>query len=197
MVHTMNPEAKYVRRLLHQAGQGVARWNALLCGIMPEHWVDEIALLVESEVEGRLLRRLLAEEGWVKFNEARDAVNTSPITSAYSVRYVFYQHVDFPWRLEVMKLEGGVSPLHTAIRPAAPPAPAQLVHASFKCSTEEGYAYARTGLEAVGLEEAQRCDSTYGRFSYWADLDAAHPPMDEVRYLKPRVNLRDMPEANR
>jgi hypothetical protein len=45
-------------------------------------------------------------------------------------------------------------------------------------------------LRERAWEVVQKCDSTYGKFSYWKPLDADDHE-DLGLYLKPRVNLRD------
>lgn len=175
--------------ILRTSQDSVDQYNKLLSGgsCTREYEVDEIALLVEGEAELRQLWTALAALGWTQFNQARDAVKTSPILSKYEVSYTFFSHPDKPWRLEVMRLLNGYSPLHGAIARPLGSAPCVPVHASFKVAAEEFYAYAREDLDELGMFEAQRCDSTYGRFSYWTNLDQS----DAVPYLKPRVNLRD------
>jgi len=178
-----------LERVLRTSQDSVDRYNELLAGgaATREYMIDEIALLVEGEGELRQLWTALTALGWEQFNQARDDVKTAPIPSRYSVQYTFFQHVDRPWRLEVMQLLSGYSPLHGAIAKPIGGTPCVPVHASFKVAAEEFYAYAREDLDGMGLFEAQRCDSTYGRFSYWTRLDQS----DAVPYLKPRVNLRD------
>lgn len=154
-------------------------------------FVDEIALLVETEGEVRELRQCLWMAGWLQFNTARDDVRTGPIRSRYEVEYNFFSHPDKIWRFEVMRITKGYSPLHGAIRKPVGGELCVPVHASFKTYDEENYVYAREHLDGMGLFEAQRCDSTYGRFSYWTTVDQ----QDAVPYLKPRVNLRDNGEA--
>lgn len=171
------------------AQASVDRYNELLArgSCTREYMIDEIALLVEGEGELRQLQTGLTALGWVKFNEVRDRVSTSPILSKYEVQYTFFNHVDKPWRLEVMKMMSGYSPLHGALPKPKGSQSCVPVHASFKVAAEEFYAYAREDLDGMEMFEAQRCDSAYGRFSYWTRFDQS----DAVPYLKPRVNLRD------
>lgn len=178
---------------LDQAQQAVDSYTDTLQASEPtmHGFIDEIALLVESEPDLRTLARVLPGEGWEQFNEARDVVRTGPIASRYEVQYTFFRHPDKPWRLEVMKIVGGVSPLHEAIRPPLGGELCVPVHASFKTADEEQYAHAVGVLQEGGFELAQRCDSTYGRFSYWINVGR----VNRVPYLKPRVNLRDSAQS--
>lgn len=154
------------------------------------YFVDEFALLVGDNTQLDQLDQLLTlDYGWERFNVASDSVRTAPIRSAYDVEYHFFRHPDAHYRLEVMRLRTGVSPLHAAIPLPLGRQVATPVHASFKVEDEERYAYARTYVGGLGYVEAQRCDSTYGRFSYWTKMGGAF--VDRVPYLKPRVNLRD------
>lgn len=180
------PTATLLDETLDAAQSAVDRYSHILSA---RQWgpIDEIALSVDNDTELRLLSQFLRERGWRQFNEARDNVRTSPIASRYTVQYVFFEHPDKPWRLEVMKMLTGYSPLHGALPRLTGGQLAIPVHASFKVPDEERYAYAREDLDSLGYFEAQRCDSTYGRFSYWTALDQDKA----VPYLKPRVNLRD------
>lgn len=165
-----------------------AEWyNRILEGLGVN--IDEIALLVSDNSQLEHLDMILCRNmGWEKFNTAHDAVKTAPIRSSYTVEYHFFRHPDVAWRLEVMRLSSGVSPLHSAIPLPLARQVAVPVHASFKTPNEEQYAYARGHLENQGFSLAQQCDSTYGRFSYFTTLGL---PVNRVPYVKPRVNLRD------
>ena len=160
--------------------------NCLLGGYL----IDEVALMVESAVQLRGLYEELENLGWRNFNEARDIVRTNPIQSQYAVRYHFFGNPDVPWRLEVMQMEEGVSPLHSALAPATDLEVCRLVHASFKVDSSASYGIVRSLLSQSPdrLVECQRCESTYGRFSYWRPSERNDL---FVSYLKPRVNLRD------
>lgn len=178
-----------VARTLDASEQEVARYNDFLGSFGVK--IDEIALLVGDTGQLAELDQLLALKfGWERFNIATDNVKTQPIRSAYSVEYHFYRHPAHDYRLEVMRLSSGISPLHAAIPKPLNRQVCEPVHASFKCPDEETYAAARFGLVEAGMVEAQRCDSTYGRFSYFTTLGT---PL-RVPYLKPRVNLRDASE---
>lgn len=181
--------AEAVHRTLTAAEKEVERYNAVLEGMSGGHAIDEVALLVGDASQLNLLDGLLTIQfGWDRFNIAHDNVKTQPIRSAYSVEYHFYRKPGVDYRLEVMRLSGGVSPLHAAIPLPLSRAVCTPVHASFKCDGEEEYALARWELDGEGYVQAQRCDSAYGRFSYYTNL--SNTP-DRVPYLKPRVNLRD------
>ena len=151
--------------------------------------IDEFALLVSDSNQLEQLDTILCLAfGWERFNVANDNVKTAPIRSAYSVEYHFYRHPDRDYRLEIMRLTSGISPLHAAIPLPLARQVCTPVHASFKTTNEEQYAYARNYIEGLGYSEAQRCDSNYGRFSYFVKEGMF---VDRVPYLKPRVNLRD------
>jgi len=178
-----------VGRVLKGAEEEVDRYDAILGYLGGHHRIDEIALLVTDTAQLDMLDGLLQNEfGWERFNKANDSVRTAPIRSGYTVEYTFYRCQEVPWRLEVMRLTSGISPLHSAI---PLPLMAQVctpVHASFKCADEESYAVARYELDDRGWFLAQQCDSTYGRFSYYTKIGSAP---SRVPYLKPRANLRD------
>lgn len=185
-----------LERTLVTSQKAVDEYTERLHQMDPSMWafIDEIALLVDTQTHADELLRCLPELGWERFNDAVDRVRTSPIPSVYRVKYVFFQHPEKSWRLEVMQMLEGYSPLHGAIVQPVGGALCVPVHASFKTADEEQYAYAVSTLaESGGYLMAQRCDSTYGRFSYWTALDRA----DRVPYLKPRVNLRDAQESGR
>lgn len=182
-------EAQRTAVLLDNLVAEEARINALL---RPGGYtIDEFALLVHDNINQQLLdEHLCRDQNWERFNVATDNVHTGPIRSGYSVEYFFYRHPDHAYRLEIMRLTSGVSPLHAPIGRPSRGHVALPVHASFKVDSEEAYAYARSFLgEELRYTEAQRCDSTYGRFSYWTP--GGLPEL--VPYVKPRVNLRDEP----
>lgn len=148
--------------------------------------IDEMALLFPDEVGlARWVKRVVSRDGYHLFNVAMDKVNTHPIPSNYDVSYWFIS-TPFDYRLELMTIEKGYSPLHSAIDVC--PVPEQVVipmHASFKVPDEEAYASANATLLRNGWECAQKCASTYGTFSYWTEEKF------DGWFIKPRVNLRD------
>lgn len=179
--------ASSVYRTLENAQEEVDKLNSQLEPLPGR--IDEVALLVDGNDQLYTLDTLLCRDfGWERFNIAHDNVRTAPIRSAYDVEYHFYRHHDKEWRLEVMRLTGGISPLHAAIPPPLSRQVCAPVHVSFKLEDEELYAYSRTYLGALGYVLAQQCDSAYGRFSYFTKLGL---PVPRVPYVKPRVNLRD------
>jgi len=174
-----------VARTLEALDAEEARYNGQL---EAAHHIDEFALLVVDPNSLRRLTDILFTFGWQQFNEATDYVKTGPIRSAYSVGYYFFKNPEKAYRLEVMRMIDGVSPLHAAIPTPMSRQVCTPVHASFKCQDEETYAVARYMLDENGYTLAQQCESTYGRFSYFTELSQLAP---RVPYLKPRVNTRD------
>jgi hypothetical protein len=161
-----------------------------------EAHVDEVAVMFTSPGDLRnFVEAAVRVPGVVLFNTAHDSVSTEPIPGHYDVHYWFLSMPETegenPWRLEVMYAHPG-SPLHDSLRrQMTKETPLMLVHASFKCPDEEAYALAVHTLARNGYELLQRCNSTYGRFSYWlSDVESADT------LLKPRVNLRDTKEED-
>lgn len=185
----MSYAAQNVVRTLAACERAVENGNTVLSAIGGDYSIDEIALLVGDNSQLETLDHILSRDlGWEKFNTAHDSVKTEPIRSGYTVEYHFFRHPMHSWRLEVMRLSSGVSPLHAAIPLPLARQICEPVHASFKCPDEETYTVARFELSQGGFWMAQQCLSTYGRFSYYTRLGL---PVDRVPYLKPRVNLRD------
>jgi hypothetical protein len=150
--------------------------------------IDEIAVLFRSDaILGDFITELVPA-GWNLFNAASDYVTTEPIHSDYQVQYRFLDNPLKPYRLELMGLGGGWSPLHKTILWKLEMArlDAAIVHASFKLDDVNEMRAWCSELESDGLLLAQRCQSTYGMFEYWVDTK-----ITEGSYLKPRVNLRD------
>lgn len=155
--------------------------------------IDELAIMVHDEhQEYHLIEQLVRVGGWQLFNAAVDDVSTYPIGSDYKVHYTFLKHPDRGYRLEVMRLMEGLSPLHAILNDRAinvgfgRPI---LVHASFKVESIGALGNAEDQLLNGGYMLAQGCRSTYGAFAYYVptqDNDG-----DLSVYLKPRVNLRD------
>jgi hypothetical protein len=146
----------------------------------------------------------LVDHEWDYFNAAADTVFTTPFCTRYGVRYRFYRHPQFAYRLEVMTLREGFSPLHEAL---------WVAHSGDKRTDRRfpmphlSYKPERTAKEAGGVEletlrrsygravqhlednaciHVQSCQSTYGQFGYFIGNDTARQI-----YIKPRVNLRD------
>lgn len=154
--------------------------------------IDEMALMFTEEAWAlRWISSAVRIPGVNLFNTAHDAVQTRPVPSSYNVHYWFLSTPaadlgDKDWRIEAMFAHPG-SPLHDVHLRAMQGREICVMHASFKCPDEEAYAVAVKTLADNGYEAAQLCQSTYGRFSYWAPEESAGAGV----YLKPRVNLRD------
>lgn len=161
--------------------------------IMP---VDEIAILAFDEHQEYHLIDGAVRHGWRVFNAAEDAVDTYPIPSSYRVHYTFLEHPETGYRLEVMRLLEGVSPLHGSLAAQAlenEHGTPIMVHASFKVKdlTALGEVEARL-LDSGSFMLAQGCRSTYGAFAYYARTQNHDLGSNDLTvYLKPRVNLRD------
>lgn len=156
--------------------------------------LDEMALIFPGDAELlQYLRYAVRVPGYELFNTAYDHVQVEPVRTSYDTNY-WFMRAPAGYRLELMVMNGGYSPLHMlladqAVQREEPPYRA-TVHASFKCVDEEAYAIATHGLRDAGYESVQRCTSTYGRFSYWSRVDAGS--VQPAWLLKPRVNLRDV-----
>jgi hypothetical protein len=186
------PDREQVKHLLTHVHEGYEKCNEQLRGILgAEAEIDEMALLVINKASVlNLLTHLVSFDGYELFNSASDTVTTSPIHSGYDVHYWFVR-TPYNYRLEVMYLppKGGYSPLHNKLIYSADNDPDNNVygvHASFKCDSSS-YMAAGVLLRKEGWELAQRCDSDYGKFSYYANEDNTGVGW----FLKPRVNLRD------
>jgi len=156
--------------------------------------IDEMAIMFQNPYELRSwVDAAVRLPGVVLFNTAHDSVSTQPIPSRYNVHYWFlsspwpegYEPGEDLWRVEAMYAHKG-SPMHDALRDQFSPGESLTVHASFKCADEEAYGVATNTLQRNGYEAVQRCESTYGRFSYWRQGE-----QETGVFLKPRVNLRD------
>lgn len=183
-----------LRRLLAEVQEYHASLSEKIRGILGAGIeLDEMAFIF-PKASGLMvvMRDLLAIEGYELFNRASDIVETSPILSQYAVEY-WFARTPFNYRLELMRVLDGYSPLHRVYTELEESVGSQSlgyqVHASFKCSSLEAYAESQYALRQAGYECVQRCESTYGKFSYYAELDDqdALPTW----YIKPRVNLRD------
>lgn len=183
-------------------GISVSVFNDVLQRLdMPSHHVDEIAyMFADRNCLDTFTKEAVQVDGCIMFNSADDHVHTLPLQTCYDVEYRFFtvpmEHVPGvdPVRVEAMQIKRGFSPLHLAEEAGYGSTSGMgAVHASFKCETEEEYGAVTHRLRDRGWEVAQKCDSTYGKFSYWAPLDRDEwLPMGPYLYLKPRVNIRDM-----
>jgi hypothetical protein len=156
--------------------------------------VDEMALLFGTESSAMtFITALVEQKRYALFNSAKDEVRTAPILSVYNVRYWF---VSTPWdfRLEIMVLGEGYSPVHEGLRQVAAAHDGYgvcAVHASFKVPDEEKYAACVHQFQKNGYAALQHCRSSYGQFSYFSQ-DATFDSDSRERWLlKPRLNTRD------
>lgn len=167
------------------------------CLLLPSVYpIDEIALVFDNHEDDKLhafIDDAVQSSGVKLFNVAYDHVETGPIESAYDVAYHFLEVVDLGMRVEVMKIERGVSPLHEShLSPYNPTVfgdvttPA-VVHLSFKIRDDEWEEVVKA-IEEKGGQLVQECWSTYGHFAYFR---VKH--LGQNIYLKPRVNMRDQP----
>lgn len=179
--------SKTVDALLQKVREGYLKNQEIIRGLFgPKILIDEMALLIGSNDHMyRWLTAIVREPGYEIFNSATDSIQTKPIASVYAAHYWFIR-TPFPYRLEMMRIGAGFSPLHSQFTEGEVTNPF-AVHASFKCADEEEYASAQVGLRASGFDMALSCTSTYGRFSYYIDSDG-----DADWYIKPRLNLRDV-----
>lgn len=149
--------------------------------------IDEMALYFPHSSLLALYLSLAVQRDWSLFNYAEDNVTARPIPGNYAVEYWFLQHSDRPYRMELMTIQKGFSPLHASMNRSMNNvnSPVTLAHASFKVADEAAYGAAVLALRKAGYDLAQHCESSYGRFSYFLD---GEPPFVA---LKPRINLRD------
>lgn len=149
--------------------------------------IDEVAVIVpDANMAAVYVFDAVKVDGVEHFNADEDSVAVQPFQSEYRVRYDFLRIEGKPYRVEVMHMTDGISPLHASmyLESAQSNAPV-TIHLSFKCADEAEYHAMCDRLERVArMHEAQSCESSYGLFSYWrtdfTDL-----------YIKPRVNKRD------
>lgn len=152
--------------------------------------VDEVALIMDGRTTaGPVLSSMVSNQGVEYFNNAVDTVTAWPFGCRYRPEYHFLR-TPYPWRIELLRLPDGGSPVHVpyATQENTAKSGLMLVHFSFKCADEDEYNEA-VGWLAGRANLAQSCESTYGRFGYW------RTPLfgDLMAYVKPRINLRDKP----
>jgi hypothetical protein len=174
------------------------KWSAVdeeVRGLLgPEQHVDEMALyFTDFDALVRLMAKAV-RRGWVVFNQDEDQVDTKPIVSTYGVEYWFLRHPELPYRLELMHIPDGFSPYHQGMREYLERNDMclGLAHASFKVPDEVSYARAVVALRSAGYELLQHCTSTYGRFSYYANVSEG----SKLPIIKPRINIRDGAEED-
>jgi len=177
------------------------RWMAYYSGRLPRGIViDEASILTRTETNMQNAAAYLREAGWEEFNTATDLVFTNPFGTRYTVEYRFFSNPHVFFRLELMRLTGGFSPLHRALLEAPRPNSMSwpVPHLSFKPQRRDlpvaaglqtwrgAYGEAVQYLRDNACIHAQSCQSTYGQFGYFLGNDAARQV-----YIKPRINLRD------
>lgn len=167
-------------------------------GLGERYIVDEVAVMFDSFAEDNLnafIKEAVAEPGVKLFNSAWDHVETHPIPSEYWVEYNFLEVEDLGMRVEVMRIDRGISPLHESLAAGVYNPTVQgmettgpkVVHFSFKVPNLEEYNKVCYRLrEELGAVQVQGCTSDYGRFGYYRVSEFGHNT-----YIKPRVNLRD------
>jgi hypothetical protein len=185
-----------IHNILDEVIVAQARLNEEIRGIFgPGVQIDEMAIQVRSsEAALHIISDLVRIDGYELFNYDIGNVETSPIVSRYSVDYWWFR-TPHGWRIELMRMAGGFSPIHSMWElPNLPDTGTFAMHGSFKCADEQEYATAQVALRGNGWEQALRCDSEYGRFSYFKDRKS-EDRAESLWYLKPRLNLRDAPDA--
>lgn len=161
--------------------------NALIIGASSQSVqssIDEVAVLLKDTFRLSQFIEVAKEAGWEHFNGANDTVSYNAFgeSDVYEVRYEFFRHPDYSFRIEAMAITGGrPGPVHRN-RPEGP------IHVSWKPGpTFLDYSLGMVAFDRSGGVKIQECGSTYGAFSYWnhhmSDLTGV--------YWKPRINLRD------
>lgn len=174
--------------LWHDANSAVGA----LYNVVGGTYVDELAVLVPNrEMAANFIMRAVGEGRCTYFGTSDDTVHTEPLGTTYEVTYHFLSVPNRPFRLEVMHITGGHSPLHFVLGRSDLSGPSRfpIVHASFKSrsgDSEAAYDDARDLLWRNGYRPSQECESDYGLFGYW------RKPGLPLFFLKPRLNLRDV-----
>jgi len=167
--------------------------------------IDELALMFfERDHLFNWITAAVQEPGVRLFNHSADTVHTQPFRTHYQVEYWFLASLDRGYRLELMLLGDGFSPLHhhmqhdlshevevdEGVYETQYNAPV-AVHVSSKTDGPANYANVCGDLADMDeLEYLQFCRSDYGHFSYWRVNPLWTSDLGPV-YFKPRVNLRD------
>jgi hypothetical protein len=162
------------------------------------HGIDEVAFMLDPSIAAHFVNDMVRHPNVIHFNGA----------TCYNVEYEFLSVVGketHGYRLECMTLGNGHSPIHEALRHNMKNDPSAvfgeytpiIAHASFKLEDEQSYGVAVHRLQEGGWESLQRCESEYGRFSYWQPREREEWFKKGTPWvaLKPRVNLRDEQEA--
>jgi hypothetical protein len=169
----------------------------------PEERIDELAVAAPDEAWAlRFVRNLVGSGYWSYTNTATDYVRTEPFGTSYPVRYHFLKHPAYPWRMEVMHIDQehmmvpySSSPVHDALWGSFEEGEdlfsLPVVHASFKCSSDDEYERCVQNI-AAAAQHAQTCIAQgYGYYSYWLPI-----ALTDLLYIKPRVNTRDVPAVS-
>lgn len=188
-MNSFNERSPYGLSVFRQLNEINEDWHGMSAKVRGEFGVetriDEMALRFDNHEDlFAWLTFAVRQDGYELFNSAEDWVTTKPLASSYGVNYWFLL-TPYEYRLELMHLGVGHSPLHHLLRPNTPGSLGR-VHASFKVKDEEEYANVVRTLKFTGWQDLQYCDSRYGKFSYWEEESSPGP-----WFLKPRVNLRD------
>lgn len=155
--------------------------------------INELAILTPNhDCAMRVIESMVGQNG-TYFNNSLDFVETQPFGTEYRVKYHFVQLFGSAYRVEIMHLIGGHSPLHTVLAAATGEHTFPIVHASWKPpagEATEDYFDECKRLRVGGYNEVQACESSYGQFGYWRPRGV----QEHNIYLKPRVNSRDARE---
>ena len=158
---------------------------------------DETSVLFSTEAELDAFVAWCKETGLNVFNSVTDVLSVRSCSTAFSVMAqnwqssafgVRFEFIDiprepFPHRIEAMCVTDGMAPLHDRqLRRNGSGTP---IHVSFKAPNLHEYLRTAHELNAV-LPFMAEYSNDYGRFSYYE-----HGGI----YLKPRVNLRDLQDA--
>lgn len=174
-----------------------------------DYLVDETAVILHSSQTKNFVRALVgAGLGWVMSDHDTDRVRIAgPLIgdSSYVVEYDFLTHPEKPWRIEVMGIIDGFSPLHRSLLDYDDEEDAnglETVHYSFKVPGGDVLEFQRVCDNAMlsGWTLCQTAVSSYGAFSYFRprrDNEALRSTFADGAqgYLKIRMNNRDAEPA--
>lgn len=173
----------------------VARVSDKMKELSGNDWsIDEVALYANDGKAVLGAIQELVTRGWQHFNCAEDIVMVFPHRVRYRVVYHFFRREAVLWRIELMHITDGHSPLHAHLNGDGLELP--VVHFSFRVPDRKALLAAEDNLSQEFLH-AQSCVSSYGRFSYWGPgvVEGARAMAEAPVYLKPRVNLRDVQDT--
>lgn len=179
----------------------VERWAANLAaveGLFAQQGkvvhADEIALFAFCQDQEYEILESAVRNGFEVFNAADDHVNTRPLETQYDVHYTFLRSPTGFFRIELMRLTDGFSPLHSHLAQQASLDGGEPfeVHLSWKEETLDDMDASEFTLMQLGGTVQQECVSTYGQFSYWKLEDQQRQfEIPDHLFVKPRVNVRD------